>query len=215
MEEPLLAKLLRLFVALFAVLSLSAALAACGDDDDDASDTTSEDTRDAEEGGEDEGTDEGEGAPDENPCAEGAESPTDPEAEAPAADATPLTITAAEYSFTGGDELMTQGSYAVTLANEGQELHELALVRLADEETPLEELIASDEEPELTEVGGSFACPGTSAEPVAIEIDEPGRYVMACFIPVGTLPTSTPEELDANEGPPHAAQGMAKEFMVS
>ena len=210
------AKLLRLLVALFAVLSLSAALAACGDDDDEASDTTTEDTRDAEEGADDEGTDEGEGAPDENPCAEGAESPTDPEAEAPAADATPVTITAAEYSFTGGDELATQGSYAVTLANEGQELHELALVRLAEGvDAPLEELLASDEEPELTEVGGSFACPGTSAEPVAIEIDEPGRYVMVCFIPVGTLPTSTPEELEASEGPPHAAQGMAKEFIVS
>jgi hypothetical protein len=100
----------------------------------------------------------------------------------------------------------------VTLANEGQELHEFALVRLAEGEVrPLEELIASEEEPELTEVAFAFACPGTSTEPVSVEIDTPGRYVMACFIPVGTLPTTT-EEVD---GPPHAAQGMVKEFTVS
>jgi hypothetical protein len=206
-----LAKLLRLFVALFAVLSLSAALAACGDDDDEATDTTSEDTRDAEEGGDDEGTDDG-GEEEGNPCAEGAEVPTDPEAEAPSGDATPVTVTATDYAFAGGDEMATQGSYAVTLANEGQELHELALVRLAEgEERSIEELISLPEEPELTEVGGSFACPGTSAEPVAVEIDTPGRYVMICFIPVGTLPTTT----EPVEGPPHASQGMVKEFTVA
>jgi hypothetical protein len=205
-----LSKPLRLLLSIFAVLSLGVALAACGDDDDADTDDTTTTT-----GAEDQPTDEGEeGAPEENPCAPGASGELG-ESAAPADDATEVAVTAREYEFEGGDELMEQGTYALTLTNDGEELHEAAIVRLAEGETrSLEELIGADEEPELTEVAMAFACPGTSAEPISVEIDEPGRYVMACFIPVGTLPTTDFATL-AEDAPPHAAQGMIKEWTVS
>jgi hypothetical protein len=209
-------KPLRLFMALFAVVSLTA-LAACGDDDDEATtETTAE--RDAEEaagsdeeaGGEEEG-----GAPDENPCAEGASGQLGEGGEAPAEGATDVQVTASEYQFAGGDELASTGEYALTLTNSGEELHEAIVVRLSDEETrPIADIIASGDEPEMTEVAFSFACPGTTAEPVAANIEEAGRYVMICFVPVGATPETPPEQFETL-GPPHAAQGMVKEFTVS
>ena len=210
-------KPLRLLVALFAVFSLTA-LAACGDDDEDAaSDTTTEDTQAADDGAEGEDAEGGEegGAPEENPCAEGASGQLGEDAEAPAEGATPVEVTASEYAFAGGDELATQGEYAMTLTNSGQELHEAIIVRLSDEETrTVAELLESEEDPEMTDVAFAFACPGATAEPVAVNIDQPGRYVMLCFVPVGTLPTTPPEQFETL-GPPHAAQGMVKEFTVS
>lgn len=47
-----------------------------------------------------------------------------------------------------------------------------------------------------------------------MNIDEPGRYVAVCFIPVGTTPETPPEDFE-NLGPPHALQGMVAEFEVS
>ena len=205
-------KLLRLLVSLFAVLSLGAALAACGDDDDDDAATT---TTEAE--GDDEATDEGEDeAPDVNPCAEG-ESGTFDDAPpvAPAAGATPVTISASEYAFAGTEALAAVGSYAVSLENVGQELHELVIQQLAADETrPLEELIALPEPPPTTDVAFAFACPGATADAVGVELTEPGRYVVLCFLPTGLLPTTPPEEIESL-GPPHAFQGMALELQVT
>jgi hypothetical protein len=200
-------------------------VAACGDDSDEettdttvaaeATTTTAADdetttTEAAAEGG-DEG-EEGGDAPDVNPCAEGESGELAP-ATPPAAGATEVAVSATEYRFDGLDAMSATGEYAVTLTNEGQELHELIVVRLADEETPLEELIASDEEPEMTEIAFTFACPGATADVTAANLDQPGRYVAVCFIPVGTTPETAPEDFETL-GPPHAAQGMAQEFFI-
>ena len=212
-------KILRTFAFLFAALALIAGLSACGDDDDgeeaSASADDTEETASGDEAEEGEEGDEGDdGPPDVNPCAEGV-SPEDaglPPSEDPADGATAVSVTAKEYSFEGLDAVVAQGPYAITLANEGAELHELALVRLADSETrPVEEIIASGEEPEMTEVGMGFACPGAEST-FNIEISEPGRYVAVCFVPVGTTPETDPE--NQPEGPPHAAQGMNHEFTI-
>jgi hypothetical protein len=44
---------------------------------------------------------------------------------------------------------------------------------------------------------------------------EPGRYVIACFLPVGATPENM-EALESGElqGPPHFTQGMLEEFTV-
>ena len=216
---------LRKFAFLFAALALVAGLAACGDDDDgedaSASADDAEETASGDEGedGEADDGEEGEGEgddgpPDVNPCAEGVD-PADaglPESEEPAEGATAVSVQAAEYSFEGVDALAAQGTYAITLANEGKELHELGLVRLDDSETrPIEEILQSEEEPEMTEVARGFACPGEEMTFNA-EISQPGRYVAACFIPVGTTPETDPAS--APEGPPHAAQGMIEEIVI-
>jgi hypothetical protein len=214
-----------------AVLALSTGLVACGDDDESADDTEEssgsasapaedETTTTAAEGSEGEEGEEG-GPPDENPCAPGAEAPPgDPEAEPPAEGATEVTITARDYEFEGYEELAATGDYAVSFANEGTELHELVVMKIKDdEERSLEELLQLPEEEAQAaieaEVGGSFACPGQTADPVAFSVESPGRYIVVCFIPTGTLPTTTPEEFQNPQGPPHFVQGMAHEFTVA
>ncbi len=112
--------------------------------------------------------------------------------------------------------MTTTGEYALTLTDDGDELHEAVVVRIDDDETrPIEQLLQEDDPSEFaTDVAFVFACPGETSEPVAMNIDEPGRYVAVCFIPVGTTPETPPEDFETL-GPPHAMQGMVAEFEVS
>lgn len=205
--------------ALAGAVALLLGAAACGDDDEASSDTTeaadetttteADETTTTGEGGD--GEDEG---PDVNPCAPGVDaSELLPPATPPAEGATELAVTGVEYAFQGLDAISAPGEYALTFTNGGEELHEIVLVKLADETTPLEELLASDTEPEMEEVAFTFACPGENAETTAVSIDGPGRYVAVCFIPVGTTPETLPEEIESL-GPPHAFQGMAQELRI-
>jgi hypothetical protein len=208
----------RKLASLLMIAAMTLGVAACGDDDDDdvaASGDTEEPSGSASEDMADEDMAEGDEGdhPEEegNPC--GPDAPDDalPPAEEPADGATEVTITARDYEFEGAEALEAGGTFAITLENEGTELHEFALVRLADdEERPAEEIIASGEEPEMTDVAFGIACPGDSTTFNA-EISEPGRYVAVCFVPVGTTPEATEEP----EGPPHAAEGMFFEFEIS
>lgn len=200
----------RKLASLLMVGALAVGAAACGDDDDDvAASGDVDDTTETSEGDEEmeEHPEDEEG----NPC--GPDAPDDalPPAEEPAEGATAITVTAKDYSFTGAEALEAGGSFAITLENEGTELHEMALVRLAEgEERPLEEIVSSGEEPDMTEIGFGIACPGESTTFNA-DVSEPGRYVAVCFIPVGTTPEATEEP----QGPPHAAQGMTFEFEIA
>lgn len=154
------------------------------------------------------------GPPPVNPCAAG-ESGSLGETEAPADGATPIEVTATEYEFDGLDTIDGTGQYALTLTNEGNELHEVVLVRIDDDETrPIEELLQeTDPSSFATDIAFAFACPGASSEPTAVDIDEPGRYVAVCFIPTGVGPDTPPEEFETL-GPPHAMQGMVAEIQV-
>ena len=211
-------KTLRASLTLVASLALMAGVAACGDDGDEAADDTTSTTEQtttteaaAEEGGE-----EG-GPPEENPCGEGGSGMLAPP-EAPADGATEVTITAADYSFEGIDELAAAGTAAVTFTNEGNELHELMVMKIADgEERPIEELLQlPDEEAEqvASPVGMTFACPGATAEPTGMDLSEAGRYVAICFIPVGTMP-ETDFATMSEDGKPHFMEGMVEEFQVA
>src|SRR5688572_28086126 len=162
--------------ALAGAVALVLGLAACGDDDDEESTATTEaaeetTTTAAEEettttaAAEEEGEGEEGGPPEANPCAPGESGELAP-ATPPADGATELAVTATEYAFEGLDITAT-GEYAISLTNGGNELHELVLVKLLDEETPLEELLASEEEPAMEEVAFTFACPGATGETTA------------------------------------------------
>ncbi len=155
------------------------------------------------------------GPPPVNPCAAG-ESGTIGEAPEPADGATPIEVTAREYSFDGLEQIDGTGSYALILRNEGAQLHELILVRIDDDETrPIEELLEEDDPSQFaTDIAFAFACPGDAGEPTAVEIDEPGRYAAVCFIPVGVTPETPAEEFETL-GPPHAMEGMVAEFEVT
>lgn len=206
----------RLLVSLVALFGLTLAVSGCGDDDgeDTAATTTTAETDETTTTAA-EGEDEGD-SPDVNPCAEGESGTLGPPPAAPAADATPVTITASEYTFGGLDALNATGEYAVTLENAGKELHEIVIQKIDDAETrPLEELLTVEDPSSFTtDVAFSFACPGVTAEPVSVNLETPGRYVALCFIPTGTLPETPPAEFE-NLGPPHAIQGMIEEINVS
>jgi hypothetical protein len=224
-------KLLRLLLSVFAVLSLGVALAACGDDDDGDTDdtTTTEASDEPTDEGEDEGTDEGEEAA--GPlCGDGATFLFPPEPE-PSDDAQAVTIGVVEaqeggqtvYSFTeNAANIPGVGSYAVTFQNDGAEAHELIVSRINDDETrTIEELLqalAAGEEGQTfsTLVGATSACPGESTT-VGMDIESAGRYVLSCNFPVGSVPGLSMEDFGAlaETAPPHAAQGMVVEAVVS
>jgi hypothetical protein len=120
-------------------------------------------------------------------------------------------VTAKDYEFEGADALAAGGAFAITLENEGTELHEMVVQRIDPSETrSLEEMMQEEEPPEtVTTVGFGIACPGESTVFNA-DLAEPGRYVALCFVPVGT----TPEVTEEPQGPPHAAEGMVLELEV-
>jgi plastocyanin len=150
---------------------------------------------------------------------EASASPAVSESPAGSADAGTVTITGIEYSFRDAPTTASVGT-TFALANGGQELHEMLVVRKNPDTTESwDELIAMNEDiafTKVTFVGAAMAEPGQTAADT-VTVDEPGEYLMVCFIPVGmqTIPPGTP---DPNESlapaAPHHEMGMLHEFTV-
>jgi len=141
-------------------------------------------------------------------------------------------ITGVDFAFEGVPASMPAGS-ALTLTNASDvEVHQLVALRIpADEQRTVDELVAlpedelfavfAEEQPPATVL---FARPGQDGVAAVGDgtIDEPGRYALLCFVPVGADPDEylaaaeqaqgpTP---DVAGGPPHAAEGMFAELTV-
>ena len=118
-------------------------------------------------------------------------------------------VTATEYAFAGAPASVTNGVTSFELANKGKEEHEISILRINDgvTESAADLMKLSQEEGEKKAkfiAGGDSAKPGDSSYTVT-KFTEPGRYLMACFLPVG-----------GKEGQPtHASKGMFAEFKVS
>lgn len=143
-----------------------------------------------------------------------------------------ITVTGVDYGF---EDLPDEVPVGTTLAfhnSSDEEFHELAVVRVADdEERSLDELLALPEDEiggVVTFVGVAAAGPGEDGAVVQGELalDEPGRYLATCFIPVGADPAVVEEALagaegqtdgppDFGDGAPHATVGMVTEFQVT
>ena len=148
-----------------------------------------------------------------------------------------LDVGGVEYAFTGLPTSVPAGT-SLTFTNNGAEVHEMVVARIADGVTEsLEELLAMEGEGRdpiaegLVEIVGDmplFAAPGTTAEGTRT-LESEGRYVVLCFIPQGLTDMSVLEQLgpDANPedmspelqalmaNPPHLALGMIQEFTVT
>lgn len=146
-------------------------------------------------------------------------------------------VSGVEYAFAGLPTSVPAGT-TLTFTNNGAEVHEMVLVRIADGVTEtLDELLAMDAEGRdpmeegLVEMVGEmplFAAPGTIAEGTRT-LESEGRYVVLCFIPQGltdmsvlenlgpdTNPEDMPPEVQAlMANPPHLALGMIQEFTVT
>jgi hypothetical protein len=119
-----------------------------------------------------------------------------------------LQATGVDYEYEGLPETVPSGVVAITLTNEGDELHEIGLARINDDVTmPVEELLALPEEQVFSMIelkGVAFASPDET-ETTFMRL-EPGRYGAACFIPEGTKHDTE------GTGPPHFTLGMFAEF---
>jgi plastocyanin len=151
-----------------------------------------------------------------------------------------IEVSGVDYAFVGLPTSVPVGT-ELTFRNDGTEMHEMAVIHVLDETTPLEELMTMPEEESqaLVEfVGFVSAMPGTSAED-SVTLDAPGRYVALCFIPQGMDPaafeaagvdlTQVDENTDPSDlppeaqelfaslesNPPHMALGMIQEFRVT
>ena len=148
-----------------------------------------------------------------------------------------LDVGGVEYAYTNLPTSVPVGT-SLTFTNNGAEVHEMVLVRIADGVTEsLEELLAMDAEGRdpmeegLVEMVGDmplFAAPGTTAEGTRT-LESEGRYVVLCFIPQGLTdmsaleqlgPDTNPEDLPPEvqaimANPPHFALGMIQEFTVT
>ena len=126
-------------------------------------------------------------------------------------------VTAVDYQFEADLAGLEAGYNGFTFENAGTEMHEMALIRFNDDTTEtIEELFELPEEEafaKITMPGSSFAAPG-EADTLFVDL-EPGRYVIACFLPVGATPDNM-EALESGElqGPPHFTQGMLEEFTI-
>lgn len=191
----------RLFAALFAALLL---LAGCGDN-----------------GGDEPAADE----------------PTDAatdEATEDAAAGDEVTVTGVDYSFEVPEGIEVGTRLTFENASE-EEPHEMVLFRISDdEERPITELLELPDE-EVEQVaqfqGVAIALPGEPAiyPEGDTTINEPGRYAIICFFPVGADAEALRAEMEARasgeteaegppdmgDGPPHFTQGMWAEINVS
>lgn len=121
-------------------------------------------------------------------------------------------VTAVDYAFEGVPATLPAGITTFGFSNEGEEMHEMLMVRYKDPDTTIEDLMKlSDKEAQkkIDFLGASFGPPGASD--IENKDLEPGKYALLCFVPVG----STSEKAARTaKGPPHVARGMSAEFTV-
>lgn len=121
--------------------------------------------------------------------------------------------TAADYEFTGLPTISPEGLTALTLTNEGEEFHEIILMKIDDSlaDTSLEAIFQMEEEElgdKVMPVGVVLAAPGVTATNF-FDV-EAGRYAVLCFI----SKDSTAENEFQGDGPPHFMEGMLEELKV-
>ncbi len=120
-------------------------------------------------------------------------------AEPPVADAE---IRLSEFAF--ATPAMTAGTHTFAIVNDGQQVHEVQLVRLHEGAT-VESLMASfapGAAPQGVSAGGAGAINPGLTNYWTVNLT-PGNYVLLCFVP------------DPADGTPHAMKGMVQAFSIA
>ena len=140
-------------------------------------------------------------------------------------------VTAIDYEFEGLPDTVEAGTTFTMINDSAEEAHEMVAILLPDDETrSVEDLLALPEEElgELAQTEPSFvlvAGPGDAAMAVLGDgtLSAAGRYLLACFIPVGADPeeflgaaegTGAEGPPEVAGGPPHFTEGMFGEVTV-
>ena len=141
-------------------------------------------------------------------------------------------VTLIDYGFQGLPTSIEAGTQLTVRNDSEAEMHELVAVLLPDgEERSVSELLSLPEEEIGALLGGGepaavlLATPGSDETIPAVgdgTLTEPGRYLIACFIPQGADPDEFmaaaaeseggPPEVEG--GPPHFVLGMQAELRV-
>jgi len=126
---------------------------------------------------------------------------TGPAATPPKAD---VTVTLADYSFTLSTPI-TAGTHTLEIENNGQQPHEIELVRLAPGKSAAEmaKWVFQQYGPPPGEPLGGVPAIQVGSHAFITQNFTPGNYALLCFIP------------DVKDGKPHAAHGMVKQITVS
>ena len=156
--------------------------------------------------------------------------------------AEPIEVGGVEYAFTDLPTSVPAGT-EVTLRNDGVEVHEIFIMRVADDVTEsFEELMGMGEEAmaagKVVPVSEAplIVMPGETSEG-SIALPQEGRHVAICFVPQGVIPedlaalgiTDLGPDMDVSglspeaqeyvaaldEAPPHFVLGMVQEFTVT
>ena len=142
----------------------------------------------------------------------------------------PLLITGADYEFRDVPESVEAGTELAFTNVSDEEVHEIVLLKVADDETrPMNELLALPEnERDALAVfrGVTVAFPGEDAvfTDGSMTLAEPGRYILICSIPTGADPQAYRDAVadpdaqgppDVEGGPPHLVNGMVAEIEVT
>lgn len=122
-------------------------------------------------------------------------------------------VVAEEYTFSGIADEGPGGLTSFDFANQGEEVHELLIVRRKDGVTDsYDDILEMPEEEAMAKtevVAQAFAAPG-DADHVLVDL-EPGDYLALCAIPQGMTDLTSPPP----DGPPHLAMGMHAEFRAT
>ena len=128
-----------------------------------------------------------------------------------------VTVEAVDYRFEDVPDSVEAGTVGFEFRNNGTEVHEMVLFRIADGvELSVDELLElpEDEADSMVEFRGVAFAP-SGEEDVTFASLEPGRHVILCFIPTGTTSMDMLEGDAPPDGPPHFTQGMVHEFEVT
>jgi len=126
-------------------------------------------------------------------------------------------VTTTEYAFEGLPKTFTPGPIAVKLTDSGAEIHEMAAFRLKTKDSVKKVLgLSEKEQQKKTEnVGAAFVQQGES-DFFILDFSKPGRYGVACFLPVGSTSQREIEKKSHEHGggTPHWKKGMFASITV-
>lgn len=114
-----------------------------------------------------------------------------------------ITVTMRDYAF-DFSATPTRGHHTITVTNAGRQPHELILSRLAPGKTShdfVRWIETQDGPPPVTPIGGTTDLPPGGTMLIDVDL-EPGIYSLLCRV------------RDANDGRPHDAHGMSRDFIV-
>jgi len=116
-------------------------------------------------------------------------------------------VSGKEYSFSSVPKKLEAGPVSFEFTNDGKEPHELLILKVNEGETAtakqIVELPQMEAMSKIIPVGSTFAEP-ENGDDLVLDLER-GRYVFACFVPVG----------GGEDGPPHASKGMYGEFEIA